>query len=296
METAAKTTITVQATINAPVEKVWPLWTLPQHVTRWNKASDDWHTPHAENDLRVGGKFLSRMAARDGSMSFDFTGIYTRVDEHRKIDYTMSDGRKVSVTFAPNGDYTSVSETFETESVHSIEMQRAGWQAILDNFKKYVELSSKFERLVFETTINAPAEKVYHTMLDDKTYRKWTAEFNPTSHYKGNWVKGTKILFIGTNQEGKTEGIVSRVAELIPNKYVSLEHYGMVSDGNEITSGPGVDEWAGSREDYSFTEANGKTIVKVEMDSNAQFKDYFTEAWPRALKKLKAICEAASNN
>jgi uncharacterized protein YndB with AHSA1/START domain len=296
METATKPAITVNTTINAPVEKVWELWTLPQHITRWNNASDDWHTPHAENDLRVGGKFLSRMAARDGSVSFDFTGTYTRVDNHRKIDYTLTDGRKVSVTFEPGTNQTTISETFDAETIHPVEMQRAGWQAILDNFKKYVELFSKFERLVFETTINAPAETVYRTMLSEKSYREWTAEFNPTSHYKGSWTKGSKILFIGTNQEGKTEGMVSRIAELIPNKYVSIEHYGMISDGNEITSGPAVEDWAGSRENYSFNEANGKTVLKVEMDSNAQFKDYFTEAWPRALKKLKAMCETTPNN
>ena len=139
METATNTTISVKATIKAPVEKVWKFWKEPQHITRWCNASDDWHTPRSENDLRVGGKFLSRMEARDGSMGFDFGGVYDEVKENELIGYTIGDGRKVTVHFTPAGDTTEVVETFEAESTNSIEMQRGGWQAILDSFKKYVE-------------------------------------------------------------------------------------------------------------------------------------------------------------
>jgi len=108
-------------------------------VTQWNNASDDWYTPFAENDVRPGGKFTFRMAARDGSFSFDFGGEYTRVEEHRFMAYTMGDARKVSVTFTANGDNTDISETFDPETENPEEMQRAGWQAILNNFKKYAE-------------------------------------------------------------------------------------------------------------------------------------------------------------
>lgn len=138
METAT-TNITVQTTINASVEKVWKLWTAPEHITKWCAASDDWHTPRAENDVRVGGKFLSRMEAKDGSFGFDFGGIYDDVKKHELIEYTIGDGRKVSVQFSSEGNRTKVVETFEAESTNPIEMQRGGWQAILDNFKKYVE-------------------------------------------------------------------------------------------------------------------------------------------------------------
>lgn len=131
--------IIVTSTINAPVEKVWQLWTLPQHITKWNYASNDWHTPFAENDLRVGGKFLSRMEAKDGNAGFDFVGVYGEVKTNELLAYTISDGRKVKVTFSAIEDKTKVVETFEPESSHTIEMQRGGWQAILDNFKKYVE-------------------------------------------------------------------------------------------------------------------------------------------------------------
>jgi uncharacterized protein YndB with AHSA1/START domain len=139
METAEKTTITIETIINANVDKVWSYWTEPKHITKWCQASDDWHAPHAENDLRVNGNFKTTMAAKDGSMSFDFGGVYTRVETNRALDYTIGDGRKVDVTFTSQGNQTKVVERFEAESTHPIEMQRGGWQAILDNFKKYTE-------------------------------------------------------------------------------------------------------------------------------------------------------------
>lgn len=139
METTPKTLITVETTVKAPVEKAWKLWTTPTHITKWNTASKEWHTPRAENDLRVGGKFLSRMEAKDGSFGFDFEGVYDEVKSNELIAYTMSDGRKVKVTFTANGAETKVVEAFEPESTNSLEMQKSGWQAILDSFKKYTE-------------------------------------------------------------------------------------------------------------------------------------------------------------
>lgn len=139
METQQTTVITVENTINAPVDKVWEFWSKPEHITQWSNASDDWHTPRAENDLRTGGKFLSRMEAKDGSFGFDFGGVYDEVRNNEYIEYTMGDGRKVKITFSTNGNTTKVVESFEAETTNSVEMQRGGWQAILDNFKKYAE-------------------------------------------------------------------------------------------------------------------------------------------------------------
>ena len=139
METVNKTAITVKTTVNAPVAKVWQYWSEPQHITNWAFASDDWHAPYAENDLREEGKFKTTMAAKDGSMSFDFEGIYTAVKDHELIAYTIADGRKVNITFTVNGNSTDIVETFEAEDTFPAEMQQSGWQAILDNFKKYVE-------------------------------------------------------------------------------------------------------------------------------------------------------------
>src|SRR5689334_23064031 len=123
METTSKTKITVQSTINAPVEKVWKLWTTPDDIIKWNSPSDDWHTPRAENDLRKGGRFLSRMEARDGSMGFDFGGVYDEIKPHELITYTMDDGRSVEVTFTKQDNSTKVVTVFDAENENPIEMQ-----------------------------------------------------------------------------------------------------------------------------------------------------------------------------
>ena len=139
METKERTVITVSNTVNAPVEKVWDYWTRPEHITKWNHASDDWHTPWAKNDPRTGGAFSARMAATDGSFGFEFAGVYDLVKDKEYIEYTMGDGRKVKINFTGSGNATKVVESFDAEETNSVELQRGGWQAILDNFKKYVE-------------------------------------------------------------------------------------------------------------------------------------------------------------
>lgn len=135
------TKITVKTTVKAPVEKVWELYTSPEHILKWNNASDDWHTTKSENDLRSGGKFLSRMEARDGSVGFDFEGVYDSVTVNERIAYTMNDGRKAEITFADENNETNVTVIFDAESENPIEIQREGWQAILDSFKRYTETS-----------------------------------------------------------------------------------------------------------------------------------------------------------
>jgi len=139
MLTEDKIKITVQTTIEAPIEKVWKCFTGPEDIVQWNTASADWHTTHAENDLRVGGKFNSRMEAKDGSFGFDFWGIYNEIILHEKLVSTLGDGRTMEVKFISIDTNTEVIETFEAENENPIELQRGGWQAILDNLKKHVE-------------------------------------------------------------------------------------------------------------------------------------------------------------
>ena len=131
--------ITVETFVAAPLDAVWTSWNAPDHIKRWNTAQDDWHTTKSEVDLRVGGRFSARMEAKDGSAGFDFEGTYTRVDPEEAIAYRMSDGREVEVLFIERDDGVLVRETFDAESENPAEMQRAGWQAILDNFARYVE-------------------------------------------------------------------------------------------------------------------------------------------------------------
>lgn len=134
-----KVNITVKTTVNAPVEKAWKHFTTPADIEQWNAASPDWHCPKAANDLRKGGAFSYTMAARDGSFSFDFGGTYDEVIENQLIAYTMEDGRKAKVVFKAKGGRTEVVETFEAEQMNPNEMQRGGWQAILDNYKGQTE-------------------------------------------------------------------------------------------------------------------------------------------------------------
>ena len=131
--------ITINTRIAKPVQLVWNCWTKPEHIMKWNAASDDWHCPQAEDDLRVGGAFSSTMAARDGSFSFDFRGVYTAVELLKRIAYTLEDGRNVEVLFIPDGNGTTVKQTFDPEKENPEEMQRGAWQAILDRFKAYAE-------------------------------------------------------------------------------------------------------------------------------------------------------------
>jgi uncharacterized protein YndB with AHSA1/START domain len=139
MEIKEKTSITIEVLIKAPIDKVWKNWTSPEDIVRWNNASDDWHTTKALNDLRVGGKFSARMEAKDGSFGFDFYGLYDKVITNELIEYTLGDDRKVKIIFTKQGNNTQIIETFEAENTNSIELQKGGWQAILDNFKKFTE-------------------------------------------------------------------------------------------------------------------------------------------------------------
>lgn len=134
-----QTKITVEATISADKKKVWDFWTKPEHITKWNFASDDWQCPKAENDLRVGGTYRARMEAKDGSFGFDFGAIYDEVIVQKKLTYTMGDGRQATTNFENLDGKTKISTTFDAESQNPVEMQKAGWQAVMNNFKKYVE-------------------------------------------------------------------------------------------------------------------------------------------------------------
>jgi len=289
MHTSEK--VTVKTIINAKPETVWTLWTEPSHIMKWNHASEDWHTPHAESDLKEGGRFRFRMESRDGKTGFDFTGMYNKVEPMKHISYVMDDQRKVDVFFNGDRESTELTEIFEAEQLNSIDLQRQGWQAILNNFRSYAELYGKRIRIRHEIQINAGVNHTYKTMIDDKQYRGWTSVFNPGSCFSGSWNKGSKILFIGTGEDGTTGGMVSRIKENIPGKFISIEHLGMLKDGKEILSGPEVESWAGAEENYSFSGDDNKTLLTVELDTGSDYVDYFNETWPKALKLLKEICE-----
>ncbi|MEZ4968951.1 MAG: SRPBCC domain-containing protein [Flavobacteriaceae bacterium] len=146
----------------------------------------------------------------------------------------------------------------------------------------------------YKISISVPASKAYNLMLgldNKKTYEDWTALFNPTSTYEGSWDKGSKMMFVGTDEQGKKGGMIAVIAENIPNKFISIKHYGILENGLEILDGPKVEGWTGSLENYTFSETNGVTAITVEVDANEEYINYFDEAWPKALNKLKELSE-----
>ena len=147
------------------------------------------------------------------------------------------------------------------------------------------------QKVHYTIAIHASAEKVFRTMLDQPTYQQWTAAFNPTSTFEGSWNKGGKIYFIGTDADGKKGGMIARIAENIPNAFISIQHYGMLDGDTEITEGPLVESWVGAFENYTFSETDGVTTVSVAVDTHDDYVDYFNEKWPLALGILKEICE-----
>ncbi len=146
-------------------------------------------------------------------------------------------------------------------------------------------------KLNFSILIDAPISKVWDTMLEDKTYRIWTEEFAAGSHYVGNWNQGSKILFLGPTEDGKLAGMVSRIKENKLHKYISIEHLGEAYDGVEDTTSDRVKVWAGALENYTFVNKDGKTELVVDLDINEEFKEMFEGMWPKALQKLKSLCE-----
>lgn len=150
------------------------------------------------------------------------------------------------------------------------------------------------KKLQFKISINAPATKIYDSMLginSKSTYEQWTSVFNPTSTYEGTWDKGNKMLFIGVDEKGDKGGMVSKIAENIPNRFISIQHYGLIKADKEITEGPEVEKWANGFENYTFEETNGTTILTVDLDITEDFAEYMNQTYPKALDKLKEICE-----
>lgn len=279
------TKITIEALVNAGVERVWDSFNNPTAITKWNQASPDWHCPSAENDLRVGGKLKSRMEAKDGSFGFDFEAVYDEVDPNKKITYTMGDGRKATTTFEPVENGTKLTTCFDAETQNSIELQQAGWQAILNSFKQYVESRKE---LHFSIDINASKQKVWDTMLQQDTYKMWTAVAWSGSRYEGEWKQGSEIKFMGEQDAGT----LALIEVCNPTNYLLARHIAIINaDGSLDTTSEMAREWTGAKEAYQFTEQHGVTILKVTIETFEKWAGMFEEGWPKAVGKLKELCE-----
>ena len=146
--------------------------------------------------------------------------------------------------------------------------------------------------MTFSIDVSAPREKAFNTMIGDRTYRIWTQPFNPHSHFVGDWSQGSKILFIGADEEGKKGGMVARVAVNRPFEYISIEHCGILDGDREVTEGADIASWAGAHENYTFTHIGDKTRITIEVDTLEKYEQFFRDTWPKALEKLKSLCES----
>lgn len=286
-----KPTITIQTSIKAPMSLVWICWTSPEHITRWNFATDEWCCPSAQNDLREGGRFSSRMESIDGKMGFDFGGTNLIVETHKRIEQKLDDDRKVRVEFKSEGNLTHIIEIFEAENSNPPEMQKAGWQAILNNFKRYAEARYRLIPIRFEIEINSEPGDVFKTMIDPESYSKWIAAFDPNSKFEGSWEKGTEIRFVGTNEDGTKGGMISRIRDNKPGEYICIEHLEVIGKSAVAQTA----DWNGCLEEYIFKSKHHKTLLIIKSETTEQFKPYFEETWPKALDKLKSICENQSS-
>jgi uncharacterized protein YndB with AHSA1/START domain len=185
--------IIVETIVNKPIDQVWEKWTLPEHIMEWNNASEDWYTPSAENNLIAGGRFNYKMAARDGSYSFDFSGTYDEVILEKKIAYTLDDGRKVVVEFTEEDGRVKIVESFEAEESNSLEMQRAGWQSILDNFNRYVSVTTdRVPVIKAQMLIRKPVEEVFEAFVNPEIttkfwFTKSSGKLGEGKHIRWEW-------------------------------------------------------------------------------------------------------------
>lgn len=286
------TKITVITKVLSSVDKVWVCWTEAEHIVHWNFAADSWHCPSASNDLRVGGAFNYKMAAKDGSFSFEFIGEYTEIEDQKYIGYTMGDGRKAEIAFITDGKTTEIVETFEAETQNSVELQKAGWQSIINNFKRHCESHRNYSH--YSVEIDAPVDIVFTRMIDKDYYEKWTKAFNETSTFRGTWQEGEKILFVGCDKDGNEGGMVSLINQMITNSYISICHLGEYRDGKEILEGENISSWKGMLENYAFEQTESGCNVLISLETMDGFKEYFDSTWPNALQILKEICETQS--
>ncbi len=282
--------IEISTVVHVPADIAWHVWTAAAHIMQWNHASPDWHCPAATNDCRAGGKFSYTMAAKDGSFSFDFSGEYTIVEPDRFLAYTMADGRQCSVRFEHAGAETKIVEIFDPEQENTRELQRDGWQAILNNYAAHAERFNTMVTLHFETHIAVPPATLYAIMIAQETYPAWTKVFSPGSTFIGSWEEGSHIRFVAGDD--RSVAMYSCIAVNKPNQQIIIEHLGVEKDGVLMTNGPEIKPWAGAKEVYVFLSESGGTRLLVDMDTNLLYKAYFENTWPEALVLLKELAEA----
>lgn len=272
--------ITIQTIVKSTIDQVWKKWTLPEHIMQWNNASEDWYTPSAENDLKEGGKFNYKMAARDGSYSFDFSGIYNEVVIGKRITYTLDDGRKAVIEFIVEDGRVKIVETFESEQSNSIEMQKAGWQAILDNFSRYASATSNPAPVVkAQMLIRKPIHEVFEAFVNPKiTTRFWftksSGRLTKGKHVRWEWEMygvwdDIFVKDIEQNKRIEIEFSDKTIAEWIFTSHteaetlVTITTTGFAGSGDEIVS-QAIDSMGG----YTMVLCGLKALLEHNIELN----------------------------
>ncbi len=304
--------IIVQTTINAPTEQVWASYTNPQDIMEWNTASPDWHTPKAENDLRVGGKFSSTMAAKDGSFSFDFWGIYDEIVDNQRIAYTMGDGRKATVDFKSEGNQTVVTTAFDPESENPRDMQQGGWQAILNNFKKYTESLSAtpnnnkiYPCLWFDGQAKAAAE-LYCSIFPNSNV---TVDTPMVVNFD---LSGQKFMGLNGGPHFKTNASISFYVVCETEEEV-LQYWQPLSEGGELMipldKYPWSEKYGWLKDRFGVTwqitldktAAKGQKIIPALLFTQkshgrgSEAVDFYTSLFPNSTVTVKVPYEAGEN-
>ena len=292
----------IERTFDAPLAKLWKAWSVPAVFRMW-WGPEGYSCPAVTIDFREGGKCHAAMRGADGKDIWSI-GTYQEIVPNKRIvtsdDFADADGNvvppshygmpgtwgdKVQMTISFEETNGKTKQTIKHEGLpeEMLEDCRQGWNSSLDKLEKTV--TAKMKRTTFNTSIDAPADKVWNALWDDASYREWTSVFMPTSHMKADWRKGGKVLFL----DGDNNGMNSVIDDLQPNKYISFRHLGEVRNGVEDTSYG--DMFGESHENYTLNEANGKTELIVDIDATSEFADYFANIFPKALAKVKEIAE-----
>lgn len=271
--------ITIETIVSKPVDQVWEMWTLPIHIMQWNNASDDWFTPSAENNLIEGGRFNYKMAARDGSYSFDFSGTYNEVIIGKKIAYTLDDDRKTIIEFIEEDGKVKIVETFEAEEHYSLEKQRAGWQAILDNFNRYVSAASHQPLVKTQMLIRKPIQEVFEAFVNPEiTTRFWftksSGRLNKGQHVRWEWemygvwddvfvknIEQNKRIDIEFSDKTITEWVFTSYTET--ETFVTITNTGFMGSEDEVIRNA-IDSMGG----YTMVLCGLKALLEHNIELN----------------------------
>lgn len=296
------TKITISKIIKASVEQVYKSYLDPIDNQRWNTAGFGWSTGFVNIDPKVGGKWESEFKSPDGQNDFIFGGAFTEIIENQKIVYIMPNDqgdstkdRHAEVFFEEiEPETTKVTIIFDAETENSIERQESGWNSILDNFAKFVEIKSNPNNQTIDKfiQIQASPEKIWTTLIGPESYKVWASPFAAGNYFEGEMKYDSKIHFM-SGEAGNNSGLVSLIRVFIPNFQISFEHLGYIKDGVEDLNYPEFQTWKGLRETYTLNPKGDITELNIFQDLTKKEAAFFDTKWDQALSQIKKLSEEA---